>query len=250
MSVENIRPRYQVGSWEGTDHQQFDHAVSSSSTAEEEVKQSSLSPQQPLTTLPAPRRLVVECKAPASEEGVTKEEKDLAQTINANFIAKTPLVFGAPTWHYLHLWTLRYSVAPSQAEQESAVKTLETAFENLGCFICTTHSFEYARENPVCLSSRMDLVWWMFDFHNNVNKRLNKPEITRADFIRIYITEPGAKIQIRRKRANGVNQLIAKYATDTTGQISLAILIGVIVLVFILFCAWWYYYRKRHEKSP
>jgi hypothetical protein len=111
-------------------------------------------------------------------------------------IAASPVIFGPVTWEYLHLWSLRYFIAPTLEQQKDASHFIQNVFLKLGCSQCVTHAFQYAEQFPVSLSSRVLLVQWFIDFHNTVNKRVGKAKFTQEDFYNKYLAQPGQKLKI------------------------------------------------------
>jgi FAD-linked sulfhydryl oxidase len=57
----------------------------------------------------------------------------------------------------------------------------------LPCPICTTHSKNYfTKINPNSINTKTKLIDLFYDFHNNVNKRLNKKIFNKDDYNKKY----------------------------------------------------------------
>jgi hypothetical protein len=57
----------------------------------------------------------------------------------------------------------------------------------LPCPICTTHSKNYlSKINPNTINTRIKLIDVFYNFHNNVNKQLNKRIFNKEDYNKLY----------------------------------------------------------------
>ena len=54
------------------------------------------------------------------------------------------------------------------------------------CPICKKHYSITLKDFPVRDANRNELTFWLFDFHNKVNKSLDKKELQFDEFIQIY----------------------------------------------------------------
>lgn len=60
---------------------------------------------------------------------------------------------------------------------------LKKILHNLRCKKCITHALEYLEKHPIEMAENPLL--WTIDFHNNVNKRLGKPELTHDEALNV-----------------------------------------------------------------
>ena len=71
-----------------------------------------------------------------------------------------------------------FPVSPSTERQKSMESLLSNLCVNLPCPGCSVHCSEYVIKHPPRTSSRDDLKKWAVDFHNAVNKRTGKRELS------------------------------------------------------------------------
>jgi hypothetical protein len=91
-----------------------------------------------------------------------------------------PDQFGPSLWQGLHYITLGYPKNPTK-EQKIKYKLFFLLLQDtFPCSICAEHYKENLKELPLTdevLETRENLVKWLIDFHNIVNKMKGKPEI-------------------------------------------------------------------------
>lgn len=135
-----------------------------------------------------------------------------------------PTVWGPNLWFSLHTITLNYPKNPTYENK----KAYNTFFLNLGdvlpCEKCTKHYNEHLIKYPLSenLNSRKELVLWLINIHNEVNKTLGKP-----------VMEPSValqKISNRYKNKNTIDTLL-EYINWKTILIT-------IVSIGVLFIIW------------
>ena len=81
-------------------------------------------------------------------------------------------------WLWLHGLA---STRPNSTQFEQCIQQVPTI---LPCIVCSTHMRDYIKTHP----DITDPVRWMFEFHNSVNKRLQKPEFAWSDVHRATST--------------------------------------------------------------
>lgn len=89
-----------------------------------------------------------------------------------------PPVWGPIVWETLHLMTFVYPDKPSNERQGSMRSFITGMCGNLPCPGCSDHCSEYVSDNPPPTHSRTVLKKWAYDFHNSVNRRTGKRELT------------------------------------------------------------------------
>ena len=100
----------------------------------------------------------------------------------------TPNEWGPYGWKFIHYVARGYPVYPSDVDKES----YRIFFEKLGlvlpCCICKRHYNDNLAIYPLTdyvLSSRISLIHWTIDMHNEANKSLNKPLYTYEEAIEV-----------------------------------------------------------------
>lgn len=99
-----------------------------------------------------------------------------------------PSIWGPFFWHTIHIVALGYPKQPTYSDKKSAKEFYESLVFLIPCSVCREHYKEHLRNNPISpfLDSRMDLMKWTVQVHNQVNKMLNKPEWSMEEVIAYY----------------------------------------------------------------
>jgi Erv1 / Alr family len=116
------------------------------------------------------------------------ETSSIDSKINYCTLAFSKEVYGPTSWAYLHYWSLRFPVMPTEYEKHKARDYLNLFISEEGCLLCKSEIVRYSQQTPVNFSSRTDLVWWFWQAHNNVNARKGKEIWTKEQFIENYIS--------------------------------------------------------------
>lgn len=92
-----------------------------------------------------------------------------------------PPIFGPILWDGLHLMAFSYPDTPSKQRQESFQDMLKNMAENLPCPGCSLHFGKYLEQHPCQTESKDKLKKWLHKFHNTVNLRTGKREMTEEE---------------------------------------------------------------------
>jgi hypothetical protein len=92
-----------------------------------------------------------------------------------------PAVWGHHQWTMLHLMAFVYPENPDINRQQSMIKYLEGMSNNLPCPGCSYHCINYFTEFPPQVESKEKLTKYFVDFHNSVNKRTFKRELSYSE---------------------------------------------------------------------
>ncbi len=98
-------------------------------------------------------------------------------------IGMPPDVWGPIFWDAMHIVSLAYPVQPSEEDKAGAKAFFESLSVVLPCPICRTHYSEKIKASPVATGSKGELIYWVWDIHNQVNTLLGKPTITIEAFL-------------------------------------------------------------------
>jgi len=106
-----------------------------------------------------------------------------------------PTVWGPHLWKYMHLMTLSYPDTPTTIDKDN-FKAFFLSLQNvLPCENCRenfkSHLIKYPLNDTV-LSSRYNLVVWLMNIHNEVNKENNKKIMTYDELINEYTNPPSS----------------------------------------------------------
>lgn len=101
-------------------------------------------------------------------------------------IGMSPEVWGPFFWNTMHVVSLGYPESPSDDEKKAVIQFYNSLQYMIPCPICREHYHVLLKNSPVenVVNSRKELVWWLFNIHNEVNKQLNKRVITWEEFIK------------------------------------------------------------------
>ena len=99
--------------------------------------------------------------------------------------------WGPAAWHTLHAVAFTYPVRPTCKERRAMHQFLHSFSRVLPCKACAGHCYPIVRKHvrgkgsPV-LDCRESLSRWTVDLHNQVNRRLSKPEMPFEEVVRLY----------------------------------------------------------------
>jgi hypothetical protein len=100
-----------------------------------------------------------------------------------------PAIWGPNLWKFMHYLTLSYPENPTEEEKDRLFDFFENIQTLLPCEKCRYNFKNHLEKTPLSddvLSTNISVVTWLFNLHNEVNKSLDKPELSYADFIDIY----------------------------------------------------------------
>lgn len=98
-----------------------------------------------------------------------------------------PNIWGNHAWIFLHSITLSYPDNPSNETKNKVKDFFESII--LPCSTCRTHYSNNLKQYPLTdniLSSRKNMIEWLVNVHNSVNKWNNKPIMSLEDVIKKY----------------------------------------------------------------
>lgn len=100
----------------------------------------------------------------------------------------TPATWGPYAWTASHFFTVFYPDDPSYAHRKAAVEYFHALPYLLPCKVCADEFRSLLVSDPVepHVENRTKLALWFFNVHNQVNKRLGKPEFSMKQFIAAY----------------------------------------------------------------
>lgn len=104
-------------------------------------------------------------------------------------------IWGPKAWGFLHAISFRYPEENASKQKRLSVYQLLTSLEKLlPCERCRKHFAVYMKDTSTGIAgassrhlrNRLSFATWMVDFHNAVNKRLGKPEMTFEEVEDVY----------------------------------------------------------------
>jgi hypothetical protein len=105
----------------------------------------------------------------------------------------SPTIWGPPGWKFLHYVTFAYPDKPTFDDKENYKTFFNSVGTILPCASCrgnyNSHLKKFPLDNTV-LSSRQNIVLWLINIHNEVNKMYGKKIFTYDDVVKIYFPKP------------------------------------------------------------
>eukprot|EP00049_Salpingoeca_infusionum_P015937 m.316346 g.316346 ORF g.316346 m.316346 type:complete len:195 (-) comp15983_c0_seq1:330-914(-) len=83
---------------------------------------------------------------------------------------------GAKTWSFLHTMAAYYPEKPTSTDQKDMKEMMRLMSRFYPCHDCADHLGRYIKVNEPDTSSQKAFSLWMCRTHNEVNRRLGKPE--------------------------------------------------------------------------
>jgi hypothetical protein len=102
-----------------------------------------------------------------------------------------PEFWGASGWKFLHSITFQYPMKPTVDDKAQYKEFFNSLKYTLPCQKCAYHYAKHIRKYPIdsALNSKDDLVKWLINIHNEVNKSLGKREYSYHEVMDIYKDE-------------------------------------------------------------
>ena len=95
-------------------------------------------------------------------------------------------VWGPLFWDWFHNLTICYPNSPTYNQAYETYNKIENFIMNLPCPHCKNHAIQYINQHPINLTSNKKFQLWVWNFHNSVNYRTNKPIFSKQDYYNKY----------------------------------------------------------------
>tara|TARA_B000000477_G_C6084250_1_gene224633 strand:+ start:214 stop:633 length:420 start_codon:yes stop_codon:yes gene_type:complete len=89
-----------------------------------------------------------------------------------------PEKWGYHGWYFIHNIALGYDETFSYQKKQNYINFFNVISDVIPCEKCSKHYKEYILKNPPNIKNKDSLFKWTVDIHNNVNKILNKDQIS------------------------------------------------------------------------
>ena len=99
-----------------------------------------------------------------------------------------PVIWGPHFWTTFHYIAATYSDSPNPSIKSTMKNFIQSIPVFLPCSTCQDHAFAYIKSHNLdkIVSNRKEIFTFFFNFHNEVNKRLNKPLMKMEDALNAY----------------------------------------------------------------
>jgi len=96
-----------------------------------------------------------------------------------------PRYWGSKFWFVMHTTAYFYPETPTTDEMHAAKNFYESLRLLLPCPGCAQHYAGLLQKKPIdnAISSRMSLITWVNEIHNEVNRRLGKPIVSIEEYL-------------------------------------------------------------------
>jgi hypothetical protein len=151
-----------------------------------------------------------------------------------------PKVWGPHFWFVLHIVSFNYPDNPNTPDKDNYKRFYESIGDILPCVNCRKHYKNHISKFPIAihLDSRIDLIKWVIELHNIVNKALNKPIYTVDQILNLYSNldpvTPFIKVNV-----NSINR---KKIKKKYGKLLVFISIFTILMILLIYYHKKYYY--------
>ena len=96
-------------------------------------------------------------------------------------------LWGPEIWRTLHVFTIKIKEECFESEKKNIIEFIEGLCANLPCPYCSQHARAYLKKHKFkFIKSKDQLIKIIFNLHNDVNKRLKKPEFEEAKLLETY----------------------------------------------------------------
>lgn len=118
-----------------------------------------------------------------------------------------PAIVGPGQWYTLHSFAAFCDTNPSRY-RAMFVAFVTDFLSKIRCEKCNGHANQYLAQNPIDANVRpnqpaLDLFRWTWNFHNKVNERLGKPQVSWDDAVSIFVTNDYLQKQYEKAVAEG-----------------------------------------------
>jgi hypothetical protein len=99
-------------------------------------------------------------------------------------------IWGPATWYLLHCMVLKIDDNIERPVLEDLKNTIYVVISNLPCPMCSNHAMSYFNSHQYSRIATLEqLRFFIYSFHEDVNKRLNKPStLSYAEHVIYYQT--------------------------------------------------------------
>lgn len=145
--------------------------------------------------------------------------------------------WGPNAWKFLHSIAFTYPERPSAEQRKAAAEFFRSLPHLLPCSTCGDHYGAYLRKHPVDTSSRLGLARWLYDLHQDVNRRTGKPGLSWEEVVFEYTVypKPGRGSETLRSMADPHLGRTPGSGEESGGMERVAVLAGSGLLAVVLF---------------
>jgi len=99
---------------------------------------------------------------------------------------QSPDEWGPPLWKEMHQRTIDYPRNPTLHDKQEIAVYFRDIVDRLPCEKCKQHYQDQLRRRPIPVNNRDDLIHWLIDIHNEVNRMNGKRVLGYKEARAIY----------------------------------------------------------------
>ena len=143
-----------------------------------------------------------------------------------------PIVWGPKLWFFMHTISFNYPENPNQEDKRNYYDFFHNLKNIIPCSVCKNHYAQHLQNNPITpsLDTKQNLVQWVIDLHNEVNKTLGKKIYQYDEVINLYKKEYSTNYKESKK-----NNYLLRY-----WHVSLYVILILVCVYIYIRC-----YRKK-----
>lgn len=97
-----------------------------------------------------------------------------------------PDEWGPPLWKEMHQRTIDYPRNPTPRDKLEITAYFRNIVDRLPCEKCKQHYQSQLNQRPIPVNNRDDLIHWLIDIHNEVNKMNGKRVLSYREARSLY----------------------------------------------------------------
>lgn len=120
--------------------------------------------------------------------------------------------WGTPMWNFLHTFVANINEVFFLKNRSDIFEIFHLIIDTIPCDYCKTHAQDYVKKHPFHrMQSKIHCIKYFIDFHNDVNKRLNK---SIFEDVHIYTSYDIRNITITFYNMVGIRRNSSKHMLD------------------------------------
>ena len=97
-----------------------------------------------------------------------------------------PNIWGPSAWTFLHSITFQYPESPTDMDKKKYFTFFNSLKNELPCPNCREHYETNFEKIQIRLNNRKELIEWLIDIHNEVNRSTGKRKYSYDEVYKIY----------------------------------------------------------------
>ena len=151
-----------------------------------------------------------------------------------------PSIWGPHLWKALHMISLGYPNEPNEEQKKNYRTFFEKFYQVIPCSICSNNYKNHLKELPITndtMKNQENLIKWVIDIHNIVNKEQEKPIIEHDDALLLIFNnfDNSHKHLTQNKEIIGNKEIIENKKNTSYTLLSLIIIFFILISIAIVY---------------